>query len=112
MEIKTRRLENKPLNIDEWNETTPAFIRALSGFESLTFNDLFIKFYNKDEDEEARYNAGFNAALMCLVGEDGAPLLTEDDRATIKNASFQPLFRMFAAQLSDRAEIVESAKKN
>lgn len=112
MEIKTRSVENKPLNIKEWNETTPAFIRALSGFESLAFNDLFIRFYNKEEDEEARFNAGFNAALMALVGEDGAPLLVEEDRETIKNASFQPLFRMFATQLNEQGEIVETAKKN
>lgn len=112
MEIKTRNTERKPLNITEWNETAPAYIRALSGFETLVFNDLFITFYNAEKDEETRYNAGFNAALMCLVGEDNAPLLVEDDRETIKAASFQPFFRMFAVQMSDKGEIAETAKKN
>ncbi len=112
MEIKTRRDERKALNISEWNDATSAYIRAMSGFESLVFNDLFITFYNKEYDEETRYNAGFNAALMCLVGDDNEPLLVEDDRETIKKASFQPIFRMFAVQMSDQGEVVETAKKN
>lgn len=112
MEIKTRNAERKPLSISEWNDATPAYIRALSGFESLVFNDLFVTFYNKEYDEETRFNAGFNAALMCLVGEGNEPLLVEDDRETIKQASFQPLFRMFAVQMSNQGEVVETAKKN
>lgn len=111
MQIKTRNNEKRPFDVREWNDEVKAFVRPLDGFETLVFNDYFFEFYNKERDAAARYNAGFNAALMCLVDENDAPLLTEEDRPTIEKASFMPLFRLFAQRLEDAAE-PETAKKN
>lgn len=39
MQIKTIPQERAKMNISEWNEETPAYIRPLNGFEQLVFND-------------------------------------------------------------------------
>ena len=87
MQIKTIPQERAKMNISEWNEETPAYIRPLNGFEQLVFNDYFIVFFSESRPYEKRYEAGFKAAKMALVGEDNAPLLTDDDKDVIKNAS-------------------------
>lgn len=115
MQIKPRNNRAVPLDVSEWNEEVKAFIKPLDGFESLVFNDYFFEFYNKEADAKTRFNAGFNAALLCLVDENGAPLLAEEDRAAIEAASFMPLFRMFAERLrvaDENGEELESTKKN
>lgn len=104
--------ELTPIDVHEWNEEVKAFLRPLGGFEQLVFNDYFLEFYNKDVDNDARYNAGFNAALMTLVDADGNALLSEDDRAIVKRASFTPIFRVFTHGLKTEGGELETAKKN
>ena len=111
MEIKKRKSEKTPFDIKEWNEEVNAFIRPLNGFEALVFNDYFYQFYNRTNEAKERYNAGFDAAKLCLVDENDTPLLVEDDREIIEDASFAPLFRLFAEVLKDTDE-PEGTKKN
>lgn len=105
--------ELTPINVSEWNEEIDAYMRPLGGFEQLVFNDYFLEFYNKDAENNARFNAGFNAALMTLVDAEGNALLTEDDRELVKRASFTPIFRVFTQGLktTDDGDL-ETAKKN
>lgn len=111
MQIKTIPQERARININEWNEDTPAYIRPLNGFEQLVFNDYFIVFFSEIRNYEERYAAGFKAAKMALVGEDNAPLLTDDDKEVIKNASVLPIFRLFNTVLATPGEL-DTAKKN
>lgn len=46
-----------------------------------------------------------------LVGEDNAPLLTDDDKDVIKNASVLPIFRLFNTVLGSQSNF-DTAKKN
>ena len=46
-----------------------------------------------------------------LVGEDNAPLLTDDDKDVIKNASVLPIFRLFNTVLASQTDF-DTAKKN
>lgn len=95
MEIKKESTDRIKIDISEWNETVSAYIKPLNGFERLTLNDFFLTFYNKENEANVRFDAGFRAALLVLVDDNGDPLLHEDDRTAIKNASFIPLFRLF-----------------
>lgn len=105
--------ELTPINVSEWNEEIDAYMRPLGGFEQLVFNDYFLEFYNRDAEPDARFNAGFNAALMTLVDAEGNALLAEDDRELVKRASFTPIFRVFTQGLktTDDGDL-ETAKKN
>lgn len=95
MEIKT--LETKtPFNITEWNETEKAFIKTPNGFDLLAVRDLFLTFYDKEQDAETRFDAGFRAACILLVKDDGSNLLNVEDKDVMRKASFLPYLRMFA----------------
>ncbi len=61
-----------------------------------------------------RFKAGFKAALLALVDEEGNALLTESDEEAIRAASFLPIMRVFNAGLSLREENapIDTAKKN
>lgn len=111
MKIKATSQERRKIDIREWNDEVAAYIRPLNGFEQLIFNDSFLVFYDKDRSFEERLKAGFEAAKMALVMEDNAPLLTDDDAETMKNASVVPFYRLFNMQFSGGGEI-ETAKKN
>lgn len=113
MEIKQRKTTPRPVDVKEWNEDVRAFLKPMTGFESLAFNDYFLDFYSREKSDEERFAAAFNAAKMALVDENGAPLLVEDDRAAIRAASFLPLYRIFgAARAEEEGEEVETLKKN
>ena len=115
MKIKEVANNKTPLNIREWNEEEKAYIKTMNGFERLAFNDFFITFYNKHIDAETRFDAGFRAALMVLVDEEGRPLLSESDRDAIRNGSFLPLFRLFDVVIAaeeKKDEGLETTKKN
>lgn len=112
MEIKT--LETKtPFNINEWNDTEKAFIKTPNGFDLLAVRDLFLTFYDKDLDAETRFDAGFRAACMLLVKEDGSYLLSVEDKDVMRKASFLPYLRMFAFINDVIAEsLTETLKKS
>lgn len=113
MDIKRLSNEKTPFDIREWNEEVKAFIKPLDGFERLVFNDFFVTFYNKNVDPEERFDAGFRAALLVLVNEEGNPLFSESDRAAVRAGSFLPFFRLFNVVLSsDASEPFETVKKN
>ncbi len=113
MYIKALSQERKPVDVSEWNDEVKAFFKPLSGFETLVFNDYFMEFYNKENGAEARFQAGFKAALLALVDENGAALLTESDEEAVRAASFLPIMRAFSVGLSLRDDApIESAKKN
>ena len=46
-----------------------------------------------------RFKAGFKAAVLALVDEDGNALLTEEDEEAIRAASFDPIYRIFSIGL-------------
>lgn len=104
--------ELTPIDVSEWNDEIDAYMRPLGGFEQLVFNDYFLEFYNKDAENNARFNAGFNAALMTLVDAEGNALLEESDRDVVKRASFTPIFRVFTQGLKTENGELETAKKN
>lgn len=106
--IKPLNQERRPVDVSEWNDEIKAFFRPLNGFETLVFNDYFLEFYNKENSTEDRFKAGFKAAVMALVGEDGAPLLDETDENAVRAASFLPIMRVFTVGLSFRDESDET----
>ena len=113
MLIKSLNLERKPVDVSEWNDEVQAYIKPLSGFETLIFNDYFLEFYNKENSPNDRFKAGFKAALLALVDEDGNALLNESDEEAVRAASFLPIMRAFSVGLSLRDDApIESAKKN
>lgn len=113
MKFKSLNQERRPLDISEWNDEITAYIRPLNGFEQLTFNDCFLTFYDKKgRNYEERFDAGFEAAKMALVMEDGAPLLTDEDAETMRNASVVPLYRLFNTVFNSSNMEIETAKKN
>ncbi len=115
MIIKPLSAERKLVDVSEWNDEVTAYIKPMSGFETLVFNDYFLEFYNKENDAETRFRAGFKAALLALVGEDGAPLITEEDIDAVRAASFLPIMRILSAGLSlseSSEEGLATAKKN
>ena len=104
MKIKPLNQERRPVDVSEWNDEVKAYFKPLCGFETLVFNDYFLEFYNKENSTEDRFKAGFKAAVMSLVGEDGAPLLDETDEEAVRAASFLPIMRVFTVGLSFRDE--------
>ena len=108
MKIKPLNQERRPVDVSEWNDEVKAYFKPLSGFETLVFNDYFLEFYNKENSTEDRFKAGFKAAVMALVGEDGAPLLDETDEEAVRAASFLPIMRVFTVGLSFRDEASET----
>ncbi len=104
MKIKPLNQERRAVDVSEWNDEVKAYFKPLSGFETLVFNDYFLEFYNKENSTEDRFKAGFKAAVMALVGEDGAPLLDETDEEAVRAASFLPIMRVFTVGLSFRDE--------
>lgn len=112
MQIKPLKQEREKLDVHEWNDETPVYIRPLNGFEQLVFNDLFLVFFSDQKSYEERYNAGFKAAKMALVGEDNAPILTDEDEETIKSASVVPIFRLFNSVFANKSGELETIKKN
>lgn len=108
MEIKElAQSERVPIDLKEWSDVK-AYAKPLNGLEQLVFNDYFLDFNDKAKSIDERYDAGFGAALLLLVGEDNEPLLTEEDRAAVKKASATPLLRVFTTGLRG----YETAKKN
>lgn len=105
MEIKTLNKEPIPVDVREWNESVHAFIKPLNGIELLLINDLILDYYNKESTPEARFMAGFKAALLVLVDENNEPLLYESDKDAIQSASFVPFSSIFA-------KVIETNKRN
>lgn len=114
MLIKPLNQERKPIDVSEWNDSVKAFLKPLGGFETLVFNDYFLEFYNRENSADDRFKAGFKAALIALVDEDGNALLADEDEASVRAASFLPIIRVFTTALGLRndAEPLDSAKKN
>lgn len=114
MIIKPLNAERKPVDVSEWNGEVKAYFKPLSGFETLVFNDYFLEFYNRENEPDDRFKAGFKAALLALVDEDGNALLDESDEEAVRAASFLPIMRVFSVGLSLRDEDapIETAKKN
>lgn len=113
MKLKVRITDRKPCDITAWNDEIEAFIKPLNGFEALVFNDYFITFFNKNNDFETRFEAGFNAAKMTLVDANNESIIVDEDKEVFKNASFAPYYNLFATGLTTNADgVVETAKKN
>lgn len=115
MYIKPQKNDKIEIDVSEWNDEVKAYIKPLNGFERLTFNDLFISFYNKENDPDDRFDAGFRAALLTLVDESDRPLLTETDRDAVRSGSFVPFFRLFnivLSQYGDASKPLETLKKS
>ncbi|MGI6400836.1 MAG: hypothetical protein ACOX0A_01755 [Thermoguttaceae bacterium] len=115
MLIKHVKKERTPFDLHEWNDEIKAFVKPLTTFEALVFNDYAREFFDKEKSCEERFEAAFQAAKMVLVDEDGAPLLTDDDVDAVKYADFAPIFRVFSAVLTDTVPQdgeAETAKKN
>lgn len=116
--MKIKQLSNvrTPLDIKEWNDEVRAYIKPLDGFERLVFNDLFVTFYNRKNEPEQRFDAGFRAALLALVDDENRPLFTEADRENVRAGSFLPFFRLFNVALNSdggaNSEPLETTKKN
>lgn len=115
MYIKPQKTEKIEFDIKEWNDNVKAYIKPLNGFERLEFNDFFIAFYNKENTPDDRFDAGFRAALLTLVTDGDAPLLTEADRDAVRSGSFVPFFRLFNAilnQYDETGKELDTIKKN
>ena len=113
MFIKPLNAERKEIDISEWNQEVKAYFKPLSGFETLVFNDYFLEFYNKSNDLETRFKAGFNAALLALVDESGNALLSAEDMDAVRAASFLPITRVFSYGINAQdGGSLETAKKN
>lgn len=99
MQIKQIEKENKDeIDITEWNEEVRAYLKPFTAYDTLAFNDLMLTYYDREKKSiDERYNAAFDAVQIALVGEDGAPLLSETDRETVRGASFEPIVRTFNA---------------
>ena len=94
MEIKKITEEKTPVDISEWNSEVKAFVKPLDVYQRLIFLDQFGQFYDKSLSAEERAEAGLNACIMALVGEDGNPLLTIEQMDELKKASFDPVWRI------------------
>ena len=113
MEIKKVSNEKKPFDIHEWNDEIKAFVKPINSFERLVFNDFFITYYNKSNDPETRFDAGFRAAMLVLVDENDNPLFTESDRDAVFSGSFIPFSRLFNLFIElENDEPLETLKKN
>ena len=113
MDIKKISNEKKPFDIHEWNDEIKAFVKPLNSFERLVFNYFFLTFYNKNNDPETRFDAGFRAALLVLVDENDNPLFTESDRDAVFSGSFIPFSRLFNQFIEiDEGKELDSIKKN
>lgn len=115
MLIRHVKKERAEFDLHEWNGDVAAFVKPLTTFEALVFNDYARDFFNREKSCEERFDAAFQAAKMVLVDENGAPLLTDDDAETVKYASFAPIFRVFSVVLSETTPKdgeAETAKKN
>lgn len=99
--------ERRAVDVSEWTDDV-VYAKPLNGLEQLVFNDYFLTFQDKELPLDERFNAGFNAALLLLVDENGDAWLEEEDRAAVKGGSAVPLLRVFTAGLSG----VETARKN
>ena len=114
MLIRHVKKERTEFDIHEWNGAVSAYVKPLTTFEALVFNDYARDFFDRGKSCEERFDAAFQAAKMVLIDENGAPLLTDDDAEAVKYADFAPIFRVFNAVLSETAkdDDVERAKKN
>jgi hypothetical protein len=116
MNIKPEKNEKVEINISEWNDDVKAYLKPLNGFERLELNDFFVTFYNKENDPEERFDAGFRAALLSLVDGDDRALLAESDREAVRSGSFVPFSRLFNVVLSQYGDGsnngVETLKKS
>ena len=115
MFIKPQKNDKVEIDVTEWNDDVKAYIKPLIGFERLTFNDFFVSFYNKENDPDDRFDAGFRAALLTLVNDSDEPLLTENDRDAVRSGSFVPFFRLFnivLSQYGDASKPLETLKKS
>lgn len=111
MKIKTiENLEFRRFNISEWNDEIECYFKPFSGLDALAVTDAFYAFNDKKRTALERFNAAFEVAKLALVDADGRPLLTDDDRDAIQNASFQPFTRMWQFVI-DPEKIDDSIKK-
>lgn len=94
MEIRKISAINTPVDISEWNTEVKAFVKPLDVFQRLIFLDQVSQFYDRSLSADERAEAGLNACIMALVGEDGEPLLTIDQMDDLKKASFDPVWRI------------------
>lgn len=111
MKIKPREDRKTPVNISEWNDETPAFVKTLDIMEQIIFNDQLVEFHDKDADKNARAEAGISICILTLVDADGAPLLSLDDMDALKAAAFEPIGRVISTILG-RVKIAEEAAPN
>ena len=115
MFIKPQKNDKIEIDVSEWNDDVKAYIKPLNGFERLTFNDFFFFFFNKENDPDDLFDAGFRAALLPLVNDSDEPLLTENDRDAVRSGSFVPFFRLFnivLSQYGDASKPLETLKKS
>lgn len=111
--MKIKKIENlsfRRFNISEWNDEIECFFRPLNGLDALAVTDAFYAFNDKKRTAQERFNAAFEVAKLALVDADGRPLLTDDDREALQNASFQPITRMWQFVI-DPEKLDDSIKK-
>lgn len=95
--MKITKIADRPrrqINISEWNETAKAYLKPMTAMERLTYNDLINTYFNEKKKDIERTEAIFQAAMICLVDEDGKPLLEADQMEDLKKACFDPINRM------------------
>ena len=116
MRIKPLNTERKPVDVSEWNDEIKAFFRPLGGFDTMVFVDFYFDWRDDSKSLDDRFKAGFKAALLTLVDEEGNALLTEEDEEAIRAASFDPIYRVFSIGLGfwsqNGEEEPAGAKKN
>lgn len=115
MRIKPLNTERKPVDVSEWNDEIKAYFKPLGGFDTMVFVDYYFDWRDEEKSLDDRFKAGFKAALLTLVDEEGNALLTEEDEEAIRAASFDPIYRVFSIGLGffgDRKVKDESFKKN
>ena len=93
LEIK-KSTKRREVNISEWNPDVKAYVRDLNGFERLTFLDQLDQFQNRDLPKVDRVEAGIAACIMALVDENGNQLLSLDQIDELKEASYNPIWRV------------------
>lgn len=115
MRIKPLNTERKPVDVSEWNDEIKAYFKPLGGFDTMVFVDYYFEWRDESRSLDDRFKAGFKAAVLALVDEEGNALLTEEDEEAIRAASFDPIYRVFSIGLefwNKNGDEPESAKKN
>ena len=113
MEIKKQSTRPVPVCVDEWNDEVKAFLK-LDGLDVFTFQQRANAYWTSD-DPATKFDAAFEAAVVGLKDADGKPILTLDDRETIRAASYVPLVRVltvYANEIGRQPEPPETLKKS